>query len=158
MVTAENVKPIFWTVERIEILRDLRAKGEPFQLIGEQLGTTRSAVAGKVSRLGLPPPKVHRAPAVPKRKSRPRKARVVPDRKPRVVIIKPQVTEPPRAPIGFMELRERHCRAIVAYDAFGFAMFCGHPKTGKSWCARHHRLYTQPEGFKRNGKASPHHQ
>lgn len=43
-----------WTEERLEKLRDLWAKGLSISQIGEEMGVTRNAIAGKAHRLGLP--------------------------------------------------------------------------------------------------------
>ena len=43
-----------WTDERLEKLRKLWDKGLSISQIGEQLGVTRNAVAGKAHRLKLP--------------------------------------------------------------------------------------------------------
>ena len=43
-----------WTDERLEKLRDLWAKGLSISQIGEEMGVTRNAIAGKAHRLGLP--------------------------------------------------------------------------------------------------------
>lgn len=42
-----------WTVERVQTLRRLWAKGVPASQIGKDLGCTRNAVIGKVHRLQL---------------------------------------------------------------------------------------------------------
>lgn len=44
-----------WTFERVGGLRRLWAEGHPINEIGRRLGITRSAVSGKVNRLGLDP-------------------------------------------------------------------------------------------------------
>ena len=43
-----------WTDERLEKLRKLWDKGLSISQIGEELGVTRNAVAGKAHRLKLP--------------------------------------------------------------------------------------------------------
>ena len=43
-----------WTDERLQKLKQLWAEGMSITRIGEELNVTRSTVAGKVSRLGLP--------------------------------------------------------------------------------------------------------
>ena len=43
-----------WTEERLKKLRDLWDKGLSISQIGEELGVTRNAIAGKAHRLGLP--------------------------------------------------------------------------------------------------------
>ena len=48
---AENLG---WTEERLVLLKDLWEKGLSISQIGEELGVSRNAVAGKVHRLMLP--------------------------------------------------------------------------------------------------------
>jgi GcrA cell cycle regulator len=43
-----------WTDERLEQLRGLWDKGLSISQIGEQLGVSRNAIAGKAHRMGLP--------------------------------------------------------------------------------------------------------
>ena len=43
-----------WTEERLETLKNLWKEGLSISQIGEKLGVTRNAVAGKAHRLGLP--------------------------------------------------------------------------------------------------------
>ena len=43
-----------WTEERLETLKNLWNEGLSISQIGEKLGVTRNAVAGKAHRLGLP--------------------------------------------------------------------------------------------------------
>ncbi|MGC6536367.1 MAG: GcrA family cell cycle regulator [Candidatus Puniceispirillaceae bacterium] len=43
-----------WTEERLVKLRELWDKGLSISAIGEELGVTRNAIAGKAHRLGLP--------------------------------------------------------------------------------------------------------
>ena len=43
-----------WTEERLDKLRALWDKGLSISQIGEELGVTRNAIAGKAHRLGLP--------------------------------------------------------------------------------------------------------
>lgn len=46
----------WWTDRRVDFLRQGRTAGYSFTEIAKQLGTTRSAVAGKLQRLGLARP------------------------------------------------------------------------------------------------------
>ena len=43
-----------WTEERLKTLKNLWDEGLSISQIGEKLGVTRNAVAGKAHRLGLP--------------------------------------------------------------------------------------------------------
>lgn len=45
---------ISWTDERLEKLKSLWKKGLSISQIGEELGVTRNAIAGKAHRIGLP--------------------------------------------------------------------------------------------------------
>ncbi len=62
-----------WTEERLVLLKDLWGKGLSISQIGEELGVSRNAVAGKVHRLMLPKrtspiSKAAKAPEVEERK------------------------------------------------------------------------------------------
>lgn len=47
-----------WTDERVAQLKDLWAKGNSGQQIGDEMGCSRNAAIGKAHRLGLPAPEV----------------------------------------------------------------------------------------------------
>jgi len=53
-----------WTEERLEKLKQLWDKGLSISSIGEELGVTRNAIAGKAHRLGL---KKRQSPIAPKK-------------------------------------------------------------------------------------------
>lgn len=48
-------------------------------------------------------------------------------------------------PVGLLALRRHHCRApLDRYGNDNLMLFCGAPTIrGSSWCATHHRRFTQ---------------
>lgn len=143
-----------WPPQAIEILMKMRAAGETLKFIADELGITRSAVAGKVRRLGLMPSKPEPNKRQKKNSPKPR-----PERKP------PTPPEPappiidasaPVLPVPFNRLKHWHCRAIIGERGNGeLAMFCGRPVTTRvtglpsSWCADHYEIYMDLERMNR---------
>jgi hypothetical protein len=43
--------------------------------------------------------------------------------------------------IPLMELQHHHCREVTGTGEDGLALYCGHPRSGRtSYCARHRRI------------------
>lgn len=151
----------FWNPDRVQVLRQEWQDGATGSEIARIIGTTRSAIMGKVSRLRKDdrlgsaevrakalrsrtkkPAHRDRAKAVPKPKNAPR-AIIAPIPPPAII----------EGGVPFMELGHEHCRAVVGHDGF-LARFCGGPKTvrivrGKpnmsAYCDDHHNQYHQPD-------------
>ena len=113
-----------WTDGRIEKLKELWAQGLSISQIGESLGVSRNAIAGKAHRMGLP--------KRPSPISRPKVE------KPKVVI--PAVTEnlPLRLELRQLEWsRSKCCWPTGDPKKNGFA-FCGDAVVpGKPYCLSH---------------------
>lgn len=133
------IRHIDWTPVLIERLTQLWSDGLTCSEIAAQIpGTTRSAVIGKVHRLGLPgrPSPVARGPN-PGPKKRPPPA-VKPPSLPEPV---PEEIEPLH--IGMMEIRDGQCK--WPYGAGATTTFCGHAITpGKPYCSEHCRQAFHP--------------
>lgn len=128
-----------WTTQQIDKAKELWLSGNTATQVSQVVGKTRSAVVGKMKRLGL----LKRDTAVPA---------PIPVRKlkvPQPPTPLPPVTPPATSslnPVPLAKLKPQHCRAILGdVGADGFAIYCGDPKAeGSSYCAFHHGLYTQP--------------
>ena len=143
-----------WTEERVELLKRLWAEGRSARYIGHELGVTRNAVIGKVSRLGLTgriKPDRPKAPRAP----RPRRVRNL--GKAGFALIEPQVEPDPYIPLEEIEipieqrrslkqLREHHCRWPVGDPQDEDFYFCGgHAVKDLPYCKAHCRIaYMRP--------------
>ena len=130
-----------WPADRVEKLKELWPIMTASQ-IGRCFGLTRSAVIGKVYRLGLPLKKLDRL-LLPKRGRSPPK--------PVYVRTKPRISAPlaPETVVSetgapeflnrtFDELGAGECRYPHG-DRVPFT-FCGQPCDGSSYCVEHHKL------------------
>jgi len=125
-----------WSKERLKELEVLWKKGTPISQIGDLLGVSRNAVAGKASRLGLP----KRESPISKSKT-PSKSRKAAKKK-APPIIPEQVVEVENLPLR-LELRDlkwsRNTCSFPSGDPkhSGFSL-CGEPVVpGKPYCAPH---------------------
>lgn len=140
-----------WNEANVETLRKLCAEGLAFSRIAERLGTTRSAVIGKASRM-----RIGKSPAVPSRQKPvtkfgkqiltpphvrklrdfEAKMKAAPKQEP-----KQQVVEGAPAPLmlDLLDLTEASCRWPVSSEPPH--KFCGHEKvSGSSYCSFHSAL------------------
>jgi GcrA cell cycle regulator len=140
-------RPPSWDKERVALLRELIAKGEPARNIAGHLGVTRNAVIGKAGRLGLSiggEKKQTRATLKPKDTRQKLTRLVFP-----VAPVKP-VNEPAPDSLNktLLELRGSDCRYPVT-EEIPF-LFCGHPQDGdSSYCAHHRQICTMKSTYKR---------
>lgn len=113
-----------WTDERLEKLRKLWDKGLSISAIGEKLGVTRNAIAGKAHRLGL------------------RKRQSPIAKKTVAVKEEPVVEEPTNLPLRLALRKLNWSRSKCAWPTgdpkhTDFS-FCGAPiVSGKPYCAAH---------------------
>ena len=128
-----------WTREQLDQARDLWVAGKTATHISGIVNRSRSAVVGKMKRLGLlrrnvPPVETvkHAATNVKKPTMEP-----APAEQPVVSSLNP---------VLLTDLKSHQCRAILGdVGSDGFAWYCGDPKAeGSSWCAFHRGLYIQP--------------
>jgi GcrA cell cycle regulator len=124
--------PLEWNADELATLHSMWRAGETGTTIAARLGTSRSAVLGKISRIGLMRGK--RAPR-PVRRKPPRRTKP----KPKFPFLKRQPPRQPSGPVPFAELAEHHCRWIPGEPHT--QMYCGAAKiTGSSYCATHTRI------------------
>lgn len=142
----------FWTDERIERLKTLRAEGHSSSQIAGQLGCTRNAVIGKAVRLGL----AKTATGITQRKPRVRKAKNVwrSAASGRSLRLIESVTSDPMElvptepinPTNFLDLKAEHCRWPCSGEGIG-TVFCGGPAIeGKPYCIGHCCMAYVPPG------------
>jgi len=146
-----------WTDEEITRLRELYSAGSSVTQIGIELGKTRGSVSGKIDRLGIRVARViptveETKPRIDRRKTNGNLeslAERLQARKwiaQRAAVAAPTAL-PPEAPqeaVGFMDLREFHCRWVLDTKGDdGLAMYCGCRKMpGLSYCKEHsERIY-----------------
>lgn len=158
-----------WTSERIELIKDLNAKGWSAGAISNKLdcGLTRCAVLGKLNRMGLATPRAAITVQVDRVKiSRPKKSKEPVEHKP-VVRVRAmngnsnmlrfvqsvetnlptlRVVELETLNIPFADLESHHCRYPFGDDPREMT-FCGHPKMeGYSYCFHHkHLAWRKPD-------------
>jgi GcrA cell cycle regulator len=134
-----------WTDERLEALKGHFANGLTCRQIAAEIGVSRNAVIGKLSRLGLTR---DRPPGAEPRSKRPRerRGRSVPRLQYemlREVYDEAAFTAGPVVSehrCSLFELSKEHCRWPVNGDAEEFS-FCGNtPMAGLPYCQGHTRL------------------
>jgi GcrA cell cycle regulator len=122
--------PLEWNADELATLHSMWRAGLTGAAIAAKLGTSRSAVLGKIARIGL------------KRSRRPVRRKPPPATKPKFPFIARVKRKPPQKPAGpvhFAQLAEHHCRWIPGEPHT--QMYCGATKiTGSSYCATHTRI------------------
>ncbi|MGX9424933.1 MULTISPECIES: GcrA family cell cycle regulator [Bradyrhizobium] len=140
-----------WTPERVEQLKRCFDAGLTCREIAVDIGVSRNAVIGKLSRLNLTREPRDDDATRPARKASPRapRARTV---RHQIRMLQAEYGEaPPEEPIAnghccsLLELDEQRCRwPVETPDASDFR-FCGNrPVDGLPYCAGHARLAYQP--------------
>ena len=140
-----------WTTERIELLKGHFAAGLSCRQIANEIGVSRNAVIGKLSRLNLTREKKPTMRRAGEKTGRPRSVPRLQYR-----ILRNLFAEVPMADEGeqaiqseqhcsLLELSEERCRwPINSPGEEGFC-FCGNqPLDGLPYCAGHSRLAYQP--------------
>lgn len=134
-----------WTTERIELLKTHFDAGLSCREIANEIGVSRNAVIGKLSRLGLTRGEFIGEPRAPKKE---RASRSVPrlqyqmlrtvyeDGEP--VLAAPVVSE---RRCSLLELSKQSCRWPISTPGAEDFCFCGNmPLEGAPYCAGHARL------------------
>jgi len=122
--------PLEWNADELATLHSMWRAGETGTTIAARLGTSRSAVLGKISRLGL-----MRA----KRPVRHKPPRSTKPKFPFLARVKRNAPPKPSGPVHFRDLADHHCRWIPGDPHT--QMYCGANKiTGSSYCATHTRI------------------
>ena len=133
-----------WTTERVELLKSHFAAGLTCRQIAAEIGVSRNAVIGKLSRLGLTRERPDDE-ARP-RKPRERRGRPVPRLQYEMLravyadVPAPGATIVSEHRCSLFELSKERCRWPVNAEAEAFA-FCGNPPmAGLPYCPGHTRL------------------
>lgn len=139
-----------WTDERVERLKLLHGAGESAAAIAADLGggITRSAVCGKLFRLGLSIPMGAKRPEKPKRPNGVRRKNpgaglhfhCMQREKENQEQFIPRADDVVPLNIEFDKLKTEHCRYPYGEDPKTMT-YCGHPiaREGCSWCPSHLR-------------------
>lgn len=127
-----------WTAERdAELSEHWRAGELTTRQIGEKMGTTKSAIAGRIFRLqssGRLPARA-KSPTKPQTKQAPLPAGVLPPPKPAP---KPAAIPKPRAVLPIGGVRVRECQWVHGEPDRGPWRYCGCPAMpGKPYCGDH---------------------
>jgi GcrA cell cycle regulator len=143
-----------WTEERLELLKSRFAQGLTCREIADDIGVSRNAVIGKLSRLNLTRERTGEAPR-PTRKDAPKGRRrgSVPRLQYRIL---QAVYAEPEAPAddrkianghscSLLELSEERCRWPISTPGAEDFCFCGNtPVEGLPYCPGHSRLAYRP--------------
>lgn len=146
-----------WTVERLELLKNRFEAGLTCRQIANDIGVSRNAVIGKLSRLNLTREKHDDLPRMPRqaRTGAPK------DRRPKSVprlqyqLLQSLYREPSTAaddvPVpsdhccSLLELSEERCRWPISTPGAADFCFCGNtPLGGLPYCPGHSRLAYRP--------------
>jgi GcrA cell cycle regulator len=134
-----------WTTERVELLKGHFAAGLSCRQIAAEIGVSRNAVIGKLSRLGLSRDKPGGGEARAK-KPRERRGRPVPRLQYEMLRQVYDEAAFADAPVvsehrcSLFELSKERCRWPVNAEAEAFS-FCGNtPLAGMPYCSGHTRL------------------
>jgi hypothetical protein len=141
-------------------IADLWQENATAQKIADQVGITKNAVIGRITRLrdkGYDlrkrehPAKVE---AMPKRTSVPKPVILWVPEPPVDPITEPKIAHV-MGPKGIMDLKMDDCRYIINDGPAPLFLFCGDPKAGKTYCAAHHKLcYVRPPNRVKGSKIS----
>jgi GcrA cell cycle regulator len=152
-----SATPPTWTVDRITELKRLVEAGHTCSQIAGEIGVSRNAVIGKISRLGLtrPPGEAgHRRQPGPQERTRRSLHRVL---KLMRAAAEPPVEEAPGSDgrrTTLFELSARNCRWPIGSpgaDDFGF---CGNePVAGLPYCPRHAGMAYQSTARRANHRS-----
>jgi GcrA cell cycle regulator len=158
-----------WSSERVELLKQFFQAGLTCSQIAREIGVTRNAVIGKMSRLGLSRPKdvirgqMRRAAAL----ARPKTARTWRPKRTRLNIFAQQEIlkeafpsqqpRPEEVPIAngrgctLLELGQSKCRWPINSPGAEDFCYCGNePVKGLPYCLGHARIAYRPAGRQRN--------
>lgn len=148
----------FWTEQRVEFLREWRARGAKIEDVAKSLGTTKGAIAGKCKRLNIRAVKRHagRTPVfVPTPTIDDIVAVEISDDEVSAYVSEMARARSPRLiPTPLLDRKQDQCAAVINTGPHGATM-CGEPTISgpwgrTSWCAEHHRLYHRKDD---NGQA-----
>jgi GcrA cell cycle regulator len=138
-----------WTIERIELLKSHFAAGLSCREIANEIGVSRNAVIGKLSRLSLTREKTLKLPKNDGGRSRPKSVPRLQYRMLRKLFNEVPAAESGQAILSeqhcsLLELSEEKCRWPISHPGEKDFCFCGNrPLGGLPYCAGHSRLAYQ---------------
>jgi len=139
-----------WTTERIELLKSHFAAGLSCREIANEIGVSRNAVIGKLSRLSLTREKTLKVRGDDAGKRRPKSVPRLQYRMLRKLFAEAPPAEDGQAIHGerhcsLLELSEERCRWPISSPGEKDFCFCGNrPLEGVPYCPGHARLAYQP--------------
>jgi GcrA cell cycle regulator len=144
-----------WTTERVELLKRHFEAGLSCREIADQIGVSRNAVIGKISRLNLKRQKDGPVRSARKEAAKTPRSRAIAAL--RLRLLKPESAEPPSMiddePIhnghtcSLFELNQETCRWPISTPGAPDFCFCGNPPIeGLPYCAGHTRLAYRAAG------------
>lgn len=132
-----------WTDDRVDIMRQMHARGDSFGKIGHALNMSRNSCIGKARRLGLSPREPRNQNWMTEQATKKRLANPPPKVAPPMPEPMPQPAPlelPPCDPVRLIDATFRSCRWPLWDDdgaATGFPI-CGRKRDwDSSWCAAH---------------------
>jgi GcrA cell cycle regulator len=144
-MAATKINP--WTPDLVDRLKQLADEGLAPTEIAKELGMTRNAVIGKMTRAGI-----KRSPPASQALPAPEPEVIAPVQKlklaPPAFMQTPSIAEPAELPpnvgVTFDELGFHHCRFVI-----GHMRYCGVQRLGSlPYCAGHARICYQHRGMK----------
>jgi GcrA cell cycle regulator len=142
-------KELTWTIERIELLKSHFAAGLSCREIANEIGVSRNAVIGKLSRLNLTREENPKPGRDDSGRSRPKSVPRLQYRMLRKLFTEPQPAESNQTiaseqHCSLLELSEERCRWPISSPGEKDFCFCGNrPLEGLPYCAGHSRLAYQ---------------
>ena len=139
-----------WTTERIELLKSHFAAGLSCREIANEIGVSRNAVIGKLSRLNLTREKTIKTRRDDAGRSRPKSVPRLQYRMLRKLFAETQAPAENEAILSeqhcsLLELSEERCRWPISSPGEKDFCFCGNrPLEGLPYCAGHTRLAYLP--------------
>ena len=147
-----------WTIERIELLKTHFAAGLSCREIACEIGVSRNAVIGKLSRLNLTREKTVKMRRDDGGKSRPKSVPRLQYRMLRKLFTETESVETEQAihseqHCSLLELSEERCRWPISSPGEKDFCFCGNrPLEGLPYCAGHSRLAYQAGSRQRTAR------
>jgi GcrA cell cycle regulator len=147
-----------WTTDRVELLKTHFDAGLSCREIANEIGVSRNAVIGKLSRLGLTRGELFSEPRPPKKQ---RAGKSVPRLQFQMLRTVYENGEPVLAtPVvsehrcSLFELSEQRCRWPISTPGADDFCFCGNmPLDGVPYCEGHSRLAYKPGSRQRMARA-----
>jgi GcrA cell cycle regulator len=142
-------KELTWTIERIELLKSHFAAGLSCREIANEIGVSRNAVIGKLSRLNLTREENPKPGRDDGGRSRPKSVPRLQYRMLRKLFTEAQPAESNQTIVSeqhcsLLELSEERCRWPISSPGEKDFCFCGNrPLEGLPYCAGHSRLAYQ---------------